>query len=190
MTGISLAKGNSLSLTKQDGGALTRVILGLGWDAAKRGLFGGSRSIDLDASAILFDGNGRDVDSVWYGHLNSNDGSIRHSGDNLTGAGDGDDEQIVVNLDQVPANVQNIVLTINSYSGHKFSQVMNVFARVVDATTNQELVRYNLAESKDNTAVLIAKLTRSGNGWVFTALGEFADGKTVAKLVAPARNFL
>lgn len=189
--GISLSKGQGISLTKANGSPLTRIRLGLGWDAissGKKGLFGfggGGGEIDLDASAILFDTAGNAVDVVYYGQLGSKDGSIRHSGDNLTGHGDGDDEQIVVDLSRVAPNVKDIVFTINSYSGQKFNQVENVFARVVDLSDGREseTVRYNLAESKANTGVVIAKVTRSGNGWEFNALGEFSDGKTAHKMV-------
>lgn len=191
---ISLTKGNTVSLAKKDGSALTKVTLGLGWDAAKKGLFGGflGGDIDLDASALLYDAQGRNTEIVYFGHLNSKDGSVRHSGDNLTGAGNGDDEQIVVDLTRVPAGIQHIVFTINSYSGQKFDQVKNVFARVVDSSdrNNTEIVRYNLAESASKTGVVIAKVSRQGLGWAFTAIGEYGDGRTANKLVDTARNFL
>lgn len=174
---LSLNKGSSLSLKKDDGSVLTNVRLGLGWDAAKRGLFGGGE-IDLDASAVMLSGSNV-VDTVYFGQLRSNDGSIVHSGDNLTGAGDGDDEVINVDLTRIPANVQSVVFVITSYSRQKFSTVKNVFARVIDATNgNKEVVRYNLAESANSTANVIAKITRDGNGWAFAAIGEFTDGKT------------
>lgn len=189
--GISLAKGQGISLTKANGSPLSVIRLGLGWDAVstgKKGMFGfggGGGEIDLDASAILFDTAGNAVDVVYYGQLNSKDGSIRHSGDNLTGDGDGDDEQIVVDLSRIPASVKDVVFTINSYSGQKFNQVANVFARVVDLSDGRETetVRYNLGESKSNTGVVIAKATRSGAGWEFKALGEFSDGKTAHQMV-------
>jgi len=165
---VSLSKGGSLSLKKNDGSALSKVILGLGWDAnKKKGLFGGGGEIDLDASAVLLDAGKNVVDTVWYSQVSSRDGSVRHSGDNLTGAGEGDDEQIVIDLASVPANVTSVVLTINSYSGDKFSQVKNVFARVLDASAGNgvEVVRYNLAESNagDSTANVVAKLVRNGS---------------------------
>jgi tellurium resistance protein TerZ len=182
---ISLQKGSSLSLKKNDGSTLTNVRLGLGWDSAKRGIFGGE--VDLDASAILLDANGNAVDIVSFSQLASKDGSIRHSGDNLTGAGDGDDEQIAVNLNAVNAAVKSIVFVITSYSGQKFSAVKNVYARVVDTSANpeNEIVRYDLAESANNTANVIAKISRDGAGWAFTAIGEYTDGKT-AKKTLPA----
>lgn len=193
---ISLTKGNSLSLKKADGGVLSRIVLGLGWDEASgglRGMFGGGGgSVDLDASAILYDADKRHVDTVYYGQLTSHDGSVKHSGDNLTGAGEGDDEQIVVDLTRVPANVENIVFVITSYSGHKFDRLKNVFARVVDASSGSgsEVVRYNLAESANTTANIIAKLSRDGGQWKFTAIGEFDDARTANKLVAKAAVFL
>lgn len=177
---ITLNKGSSLSLKKSDGSGLTQVRLGLGWDAAKSGFFGGS--VDLDASAIMLDASAKDVDTVYFGKLKSKDGSVKHSGDNLTGAGDGDDEQITVDLANVPENVKTIVFVITSYSGQKFSAVKNVYARVVDTSAGEtEVVRYNLAESKDNTANVIAKITREGAGWAFTAIGEFTNGRTAKK---------
>lgn len=177
---LSLAKGASLSLKKEDGSGLTSVRLGLGWDAAKRGgFFGGGGEIDLDASAVMLAGNGQVLDIVYFGQQSSKDGSIRHSGDNLTGAGDGDDEQIAVNLNAVSAQVQSIVFVITSYSRQKFNAVKNVYARVVDTTAGEkEVVRYNLAESADTTANVIAKVSREGSGWAFTAIGEFTNGRT------------
>jgi tellurium resistance protein TerZ len=192
--GLSLAKGQALSLKKADGGALTRVTLGLGWDAKKKGgLFGalgGGGDIDLDASAILFDGGKRAVDTVYYGGLTSKDGSIRHSGDNLTGEGDGDDEQIVVDLNRVDSAVQSIVLVVTSYSGQKFSQIENAFCRVVDSSTGaNEVVRYDLKESPNNTAMVMAKIVRSAGGWEFQAIGEPTDGKTPSQVVGAAQRF-
>jgi len=183
---VSLTKGSSLSLTKSDGSALSKVLVGLGWDEAKGGLFGGS--IDLDASAILLGGDKRVLDTVWYGGLNSKDGSVHHNGDNLTGAGDGDDEQIVIDLARVDAQVQSIVIVITSYSRHSFSKISNVFARVADISgAENELVRYNLADAGNRTAQIVAKLTRQGSGWAFTAIGNPADGRTAKDVVADAQ---
>lgn len=182
---ISLSKGNSLSLKKEDGSSLTNVRLGLGWDAAKRGFFGGGGEIDLDASAVLLNASGQPTDIVYFNELVSKDGSIRHSGDNLTGEGDGDDEQINVNLSAIPANVQSVVFVITSYSGQKFNSVQNVYARVVDTSAGEkEVVRYNLAESAGVTANVIAKVSRDGSGWAFTAIGEYTSGKTAHDTLA------
>ena len=117
--GLSLQKGEALSLKKNDGAALTRVRMGLGWDSAapvKRGLFGGVKKaadVDLDASAIFFDGAGKAVDTVFFNQLQSKDGSTQHTGDNLTGEGEGDDEQILIDLTQVAADVERVVIVVS-----------------------------------------------------------------------------
>jgi tellurium resistance protein TerZ len=187
---ISLTKGASVSLKKADGSPLSIVRLGLGWDALpKKGLFAkvSGGSVDLDASAILFDANKNAVDIVSFSQLRSKDGSVTHSGDNLTGAGDGDDEQIVVDLSRVPGNVQSIVFVITSYSSHRFDGLENVFARVVDLTGGEnEVARYNLAEKGSNTASVIAKISREANGWVITAVGAPANGRTASAVLADA----
>ena len=152
--GLSLEKGQSLSLTKKDGGALSKIRLGLGWDSAaptKRGLFGRVKAadeVDLDASAIFFDASGRVLDTVWFQQLESKDGSARHTGDNLTGAGDGDDETILVDLSKVSPAVAQIVFVISSYSQQSFDMVENAFSRVVDdsAAGSPEVARYQLTD--------------------------------------------
>jgi tellurium resistance protein TerZ len=191
--GISLQKNQSISLKKVDGSALTKVILGLGWDAASRkGLFGkvSSGEIDLDASAILLDRNKRVVDTVSFSQLRSKDGSIVHTGDNLTGAGDGDDEQIEVDLTKVNAEIENIVLVVTSYQGQTFDKVENVFARVVDNSGHDrtEVVRYDLRDLGSKTGSVVAKLTRSGSGWTMTALGTPAQGRTAKDLLSAAKD--
>lgn len=191
--GLSLDKGQKLSLSKDNGSALTKIIAGLGWDPVKkRGLFGGGGEIDLDASVIMFDSNKNALDTVSFSKLNSSDGSVRHSGDNLTGAGDGDDEQIVVDLTRVNPAVQSLVFVITSYSGQKFSQIENVFCRVVDASAgNKEVVRYDLkgaGAGGNNTAQIMAKVSRSASGWEFVAVGEAANGRTASKVLADAQR--
>lgn len=190
--GLSLQKGQSLSLTKNDGSALTRVRLGLGWDAVatKRGFFGGRKAadVDLDASAVFFDAQGTPVDYVWFNQLRSKDGSAQHTGDNLTGAGDGDDETIRVDLSAVHPTVTQIVFVISSYSRQTFDTVENAFCRVVDDSTAgaPEVARYQLTESGTHTAMVMAKVSRASGGWTFSAIGEKANGRTVQDLVAPA----
>jgi tellurium resistance protein TerZ len=184
--GVNLSKGQQVSLTKRGGGGLTVVRMGLGWDAVKkRGLFGGSKSqsIDLDASALLFDGGGNLVDAVWFRQLRSGDGSVQHTGDNLTGAGEGDDESIIVDLTRVPPAVTQIVFTVNSFTGQDFSQIENAFCRLVDETTNDELARYDLSGSGPHNAQIMAKVSRGGAGWTMTAIGATASGRTVQDLV-------
>lgn len=195
--GLSLTKGQSLSLTKQNGESLTKIRLGLGWDSAvpvKRGFFGGPKAveIDLDASAILFDANKQPLDSVFFNNLKSKDGSIKHTGDNLTGAGDGDDETITVDLGSVAPNVAHIVFVITSYSQQTFDMVENAFCRVIDesVSTSPEVAKYQLTESGRHTAMIMAKLSRAGGGWIFQAIGTPANGKTAHDVVRPAASVL
>jgi tellurium resistance protein TerZ len=183
---VSLSKGQKVSLAKRDGGQLTRVRMGLGWDAVKRkGLFGGlkNQSIDLDASALLFDGSGNLVDQVWFQQLRSKDGAVQHTGDNVTGAGEGDDESIRVDLGALPAGVASIVFTVNSFTGQDFSQIENAFCRLIDETTETEIARYDLSGSGRHNAQIMAKVTRDGAGWSMTALGIPATGRTFRDLL-------
>ncbi len=184
---VSLSKGQSISLSKPEGGALTHVRMGLGWDAVKKkGLFGGlkSQTIDLDASCLLFDASGALVDQVWFQQLRSKDGSIQHTGDNLTGDGDGDDESIIVDLTRVPANVATLVFTVNSFTGQDFSQIENAFCRVVDESAGgRETARYDLTGSGRHTAQVMAKVSRQGGGWSMTAIGQPASGRTFRDLL-------
>lgn len=182
---VSLSKGERVSLTKASGGTLSRVRMGLGWDAVrKRGLFGSrAQSIDLDASALLFDAGGDLVDQVWFQQLQSRDGSVRHTGDNRTGAGEGDDESIQVDLAGVPANVSTLVFTVNSFTGQDFSQIENAFCRLIDETDESEIARYDLSGSGPHTAQIMAKVSRDGAGWSMTALGVTASGRTFHDLL-------
>jgi tellurium resistance protein TerZ len=185
--GINLSKGQSLSLAKPSGPQLTKVFMGLGWDVAKpSGFFArlsAPDSIDLDASCVLIDGQNNIVDIVWFRQLASKDGSIRHSGDNLTGAGDGDDEVIHVDLSRVPPNVQVLAFTVNSFRGQNFSIVANAKCRLVDGTTNQELAVYNLAATGEHTGMAMSVLRRDGGSWTLKALGIPGTGRTVQELI-------
>lgn len=183
---VSLSKGQKVSLEKRGGGSLSRVRMGLGWDAAKKkGLFGSRRqTIDLDASALLFDAAGSLVDQVWFRQLNSQDGSVHHTGDNLTGAGEGDDESIQVDLSRLPATVNTLVFTVNSFTGQNFSQIENAYCRLLDETAGDaELARYDLTGSGQHTAQIMAKVSRDGAGWSMTALGIPASGRTFHDLL-------
>ena len=184
---VNLQKGQKISLEKEAGGALTSVVMGLGWDVAKKkGLFGfggGNQSIDLDASCFMFDDNNRPVDLVWFRQLRSKDGSIQHSGDNLTGEGDGDDEQIAVNLARVPAQVKSLVFTVNNFTGQDFSQVENAFCRLINGDNGQEIARYDLSAQGNHTAQIMAKVYRHNGEWKMHAIGENGQGRTADELL-------
>ena len=181
---VSLRKGQSVSLVKTGAPPLTRVRMGLGWDV------GSGEQIDLDASVILYDGRGKDVDKVWFMSKKGAKGAVRHSGDNLTGAGEGDDEVIYVDLMAMPSDVNALVFTVNSFRGQSFRQVRNAFCRLVDDMSGAELVRFDLSDSKDATGIVMCKLQREGPSWVMTAIGEFHDGKTVRAMVGPGKQYL
>jgi tellurium resistance protein TerZ len=189
---ISLQKGQKVSLTKPGGGSLTQVRMGLGWDAApKKGLFGSRpQTIDLDASCLLFDGGGNLADAVWFRQLRSKDGSVLHTGDNTTGAGEGDDESIRVDLTGVPAQVGQLVFTVNSFTGQDFSQIQNAFCRLVDETNGQEIARYELSGGGSHSAQIMAKVSRDGQGWSMTAIGAPATGRTFQHLLPAVAAFL
>jgi tellurium resistance protein TerZ len=191
---INLTKGQGVSLEKQSGGSLSRVMLGLGWDAReKKSLFGlvkTQQAIDLDASCILFDSSGQVVDTVWYRQLTSRDGSIVHTGDNRTGAGEGDDEQIIVDLSKLPPNVTTLVFVVNSFAGDTFSEIENAFCRLVDLEKNEELARYELSCQGNHTAQVMAKVVRSSSGWEMVAIGENAMGRTFEALLPTVTRFL
>jgi tellurium resistance protein TerZ len=190
---VSLQKGEKVSLAKRGGGALTVVRMGLGWDAVrKRGLFGSKdQTIDLDASALLFDTGGRLVDAVWFQQLRSRDGSVQHTGDNLTGVGEGDDESIVVALTRLPPAIGQIVFTVNSFTGQDFSQIENAFCRLVDETTGDELARYELSGSGRHNAQIMAKVGRDqAGGWTMTAIGAIASGRTFQELLPATTQYL
>ncbi len=184
---VNLQKGQKISLDKEAGGALTKVTMGLGWDAVKsKGLFGfggKAQEIDLDASCILFDENNKAVDFVWFRQLKSKDGSVVHTGDNRTGAGDGDDEQIIVDLSKVPATVKSLVFTVNSFTGQNFSQVQNAYCRIVNNSNQAEVAKYDLSVMGAHTAQVMVKLYRHGGEWKMHAIGENGSGRTFEELM-------
>ena len=181
---VSLQKGQGVSLQKRDGSSLTLVRMGLGWDPVKkRGLFGSRElEVDLDASAVMF-ADQQPVDVAFFNHLRSNDGSVMHTGDNRTGAGDGDDESIMVELARVPAHVSTIFFVVTSYEGQTFQQIENAFCRLVDETTRGELARYTLSGGEPYTAMIMAKVYRESGAWKMQAIGEGAQGRTALDLV-------
>ena len=185
--GINLAKGQKISLEKEAGGGLSKVIMGLAWDAVKSGGFFGfgkkSPDVDLDASCVVFDDQNNAVDAIWFRQLQSKDGSITHTGDNRTGDGDGDDEQIIVDLSKVPSNIKSLVFTVNSFTGQNFSQVENATCRLLNAANNQEIARYNLSTLGPHNAQIMVKLYRHGSDWKLHAIGEIGNGRTFGELM-------
>ena len=183
---VSLSKNQTISLAKSSS-AISQIQFGLGWDPAKKkGLFGkllgGGDSIDLDASCVLLDAPGGVVDTVWFRQLRSNDGSRVHSGDNRTGEGDGDDVVIKADLSRLPASIESLVLTVNSFTGQTFNDVANAFCRVVDQQ-GKELAKFTLTEQGSHTAVVIASLRRSGGEWNFTAHGNASRARTIQDMI-------
>ena len=192
---VSLAKGQSIRLEKSSGGNLTRVTMGLGWDVRKSsgflGMFGGGGGdIDLDASCLMFDGNGDLLDAIWFRQLQSNDGSILHTGDNRTGAGDGDDEQIIVDLTRLPASVSTLMFTVNSFTGDSFDRIENAYCRLVDATNNAEIARYDLTGSGPHTGQVMAKISKTGGAWEMKAIGERTNGRTFHDMMPAIQRHL
>lgn len=185
---VNLIKGQKISLVKEGDLSLTKVVMGLGWDAKKSGGFlgifgGGTQEIDLDASCIMFDDNGRMLDAIWFRQLRSKDGSITHTGDNRTGAGEGDDEQIIVDLSRIPVNVKSLMFVVNSFLGQNFSQIENAFCRIVNQKTGQEIAKYNLSCQGNHTAQIMAKVYRYNGEWKMNAIGENASGRTFQDLL-------
>ena len=182
--GITLAKGQKVDLTKTNPG-LKNIIVGLGWDVNK---YDGGFSFDLDTAAFLTGANGKvtaDTDFVFYNNLRHPSGSVTHLGDNLTGAGDGDDEQIKVSLDQVPANIEKIAFTVTIHEAvqrsQNFGQVSNSYIRVMDESNGTELIRYDLGEDFSiETAIVVGELYRHNGEWKFNAIGSGYQGGLAA----------
>ncbi len=180
---ISLNKGGNLSLTKTDP-SLTKLLIGLGWDER---VTSGSE-FDLDASAFLLSATGRvrgDHDFIFYNQLKSDNGAVEHMGDNRTGAGDGDDEVIKVNLSLVPADIEKIILTVTIHDANvrsqNFGQIANAFIRVVNEDTGNEVVRFDLAEDYSiETAMVFGEVYRYNNEWKFRAVGQGYSGGLAA----------
>ena len=191
---INLEKGQKISLDKEAGSKLTRITMGLGWDALKsKGIFGFGGSapdIDLDASCILFDSQGNVTDSVWFRQLHSRDGSVIHTGDNRTGDGDGDDEQILVDLERVPDKVKSLVFTVNSFTGQNFSQIENASCRILNSVNGKEIACFNLTGLGSHNAQIMAKIYRHGDEWKMHAIGEIANGRTFDELLPKIKLFL
>ena len=185
---ISLQKGQKVSLTKGNPG-LTKVVVGLGWDVNS---FDTGGDFDLDAAAFLLGESGKVTSSgdfVFYGNLKHSSGAVEHLGDNLTGEGAGDDEQIRIDLTKVPDNIQRIAFTVTIYDAaerrQNFGQVSNAYVRVVDESTGMELIRYDLEEDFSiETAIVVAEIYRPNGEWKFNAIGQgVTEASRLAELV-------
>lgn len=193
---ISLQKGQKVSLSKNSAGqdtGLSRLIVGLGWDVVKqkKGLFSSKPAeIDCDATAVLLQ-NGKlasNEDIVYFGNLQHKSKAVKHMGDNRTGAGEGDDEQIMIDLSTVPAQYDKVVIVVNIYQAAQkkqhFGQIENAFIRLVDNSNNNELYRYDLTENYSGmTAMLFGEVYRHNGEWKFTALGQGTTDNTIGELV-------
>ena len=186
---ISLQKGQRVDLTKGNAG-LSKIMVGLGWDPvqAKSGgglfgsLFGGGSSsqVDCDASVFMLNQNEKlasNQNIIYFGNLRSSDGSVAHSGDNLTGDGAGDDEQIMIDLQRIPANIHKLVFVVNIYDSVKrkqhFGMIKNAFIRVVNSANGEEMIHYNLTDDySGQTSLIVGEIYRNGSDWKFAAVGN------------------
>ena len=177
---INLSKGQKVDLTKGNPG-LKNIMVGLGWDV---NAFDSGADFDLDAAAFLCGAEGKcitDKEFIFYGNLEHTSGAVKHMGDNLTGEGDGDDEQIQIDLGKIPANIEKIAFTVTIYDAEtrrqNFGQVSNAYIRIVDGTSNTELIRYDLGEDFSiETAVVVGELYKSSGEWKFNAIGSGFQG--------------
>ena len=177
---VNLSKGQKVDLTKGNPG-LSKILVGLGWDTNR---YDGGYDFDLDAAAFLLGANGKvtgDADFVFYNNLKHPSGSVEHMGDNRTGEGEGDDEQIMIDLAQVPAEIQKVDFTVTIYEaeerGQNFGQVSNAYIHVLDETNGKELIRYDLGEDFSvETAVVVGEIYRHAGEWKFNAIGSGYKG--------------
>ena len=200
---INLQKGQRIDLTKSNAG-LNKILVGLGWDPVQnnsnngggffKSLFGGGNkapNIDCDASVLMLknDKVSSRSDIIYFGNLKSTNGAVKHTGDNLTGDGDGDDEQILVELKSIPSEYNRLVFVVNIYDARNrnqhFGMIQNAFIRIVNASTNEELLKYNLTDNYANqTALITGELYREGTEWKFAAIGTGSQAGSLSDLVA------
>lgn len=199
---INLSKGGSINLSKSSKTPLTQLKFGLGWDPAKRPAVGGFlnrlfsslasvEEIDLDASCVMLDKAGQEIDVVWFRSqgLRSKCGNVRHSGDNLTGEGDGDDEVITADITRLSNDVHYLVMTVHSFRGQTFDGVENAQCRVLDQNDNV-ICAYKLSEKGGHRGLIIGSLKRDGGDFVFTAHGEPAPGRVIQDSYSTIRRLL
>ncbi len=186
--GINLQKGQKIDLTKGDGGQLNRVMVGLGWDPVEKpkgGLFSSKKgaSIDCDASVIMCGADGKLLPGgaskccIYFGNKANQNNSIVHSGDNLTGDGDGDDEQVMVRLQEIPADTEKLVFVVNIYDAaaknQHFGLIKNAYIRIVDSENNTEFCKFNLSENYDGmTGLVVGEIYKRNGAWKFNAIGQ------------------
>jgi len=203
---VNLSKGQRISLEKTARRSLTRVVMGLGWDArniqetrkvggflglfTKDEVFDVKQSIDLDASCVMFDRAGDVVDTVWFKQLKSRCGALVHTGDNRTGDGDGDDEQIIVDLPRIDGRIRHLIFVVNSFTGESFAEIENAVCRMVDSESNTEIARFELSGGGHHTAQLMVRLSRDDNGWTMQALGVPCNGQTFVDLLPTIKPYL
>ena len=180
---INLSKGQKVDLTKTNPG-LKKVIVGLGWDV---NAFDSGADFDLDAAAFMVGANGKcptEKDFIFYGNLKHPSESVEHMGDNLTGEGDGDDEQIKIDLSKVPANIEKIAFTVTIYDAESrrqnFGQVSNAYIRIVDEVTNTEIIRFDLGEDFSIETAVVVEVYRHNGEWKFNAIGSGFGGGLAA----------
>lgn len=192
---INLEKGQRISLAKEARADLAKVFLGLGWGRrTKKGLFGTREiDVDLDASCLMFDADGRLVDQVWFRQLKSKCGTVTHSGDDRSGGGgaDDDNERIQVDLQSLPANVEQLVFTVNSFLNDSFKGIPNAFCRLFDVQGKKEIARFNLSlDGGDHTGLVMVKLSRASGEWEMQAVGAPGEGRTFDKLMPVIQRYL
>lgn len=199
MTTASLSKGDEFVIGMPGNDTLATVSVGLGWDVSeikKKGLFGiggGTKeaAVDLDASCLLFDTNKKLTDQVSFQQLRSKCKSVVHTGDNKSGDAPGADEVINVNLSKIPENVNALVFTVNCFSEVTFDKIAAAFITIFDTVTNKEVARFDLSmEGGTHTGLIIGKLYRKGDEWVFQAIESFEDGHTYVKLIPAIQKLL
>ena len=193
---VNLQKGQKVSLKKSDGRKLSQLMVGLGWDAAEQKggffgrIFGGKKDIDCDASVFLCqDGKfvDEEEDRVYFGNLEHKSGAIKHMGDNLTGEGEGDDEQIFVDLDKIPSRYDKLIFVVNIYKGverdQHFGMIKNAYIRIIDNDTREELCRFNLSDDyTDMLSMIAGEVYRYKDEWKFNAVGSGTKDTGLATL--------
>lgn len=191
---INLSKGQKISLEKT-APKLSKIALGLAWQPIEpKGFFGRvfnvSEAVDLDASCVCLDAQGREIDVIWFRKLESTDRAVRHSGDNRTGEGDGDDETLTVDLGKLDARVSVLMFTINSFSGQSFQRVRSSSCRLINTQSKEGLAMFSLDAQGKHTALLMAALTRRGSDWEMSAIGEPGYGSTYRDLAGPIGDWI